>query len=447
MPTWILQIKKFHSRFRTIETLAITIVPIALGLWLRPADPFFLQTTFPWLLLVPLLSGLYHGFVYGLGAGLMLLFAIFGFNSFEHTASVALPLQTGAGFLLVGMLAGECADRWFRTTDKIKEEARLLSTQLDELTRSLYLLKRSHDRLEHQLTGADSLRGALADLRKIPSESKKPRLEDLSPPVLQLLANHCTVRAASVHAADEHGQIDSTPLAQLGSHGPLNLKDPLLVRSLKTRQLASVVPSKEIRERAESAILAIIPLEDIHGKLWGVIAVYAMPFIAFEQEHLRLLAVIGAHMADMLGLSTQALHDEMKGTPQELFKAKLSRCVEDARRFDIAAIVLGISYGPRAQSAGVVEIIQHASHDVDQHWLIAANDSSPVSLIVMPFTDKSALWGYKQRIADILEQKLQLKLNELDITFHSSEVDGSQSTEEMISKLMARCDVEAHQQS
>ena len=45
----------------------------------------------------------------------------------------------------------------------------------------------------------------------------------------------------------------------------------------------------------------------------GVLAVEDLPFSAFTEEHLRLLAVLGAHAGDALALVTAAYHSQRTG--------------------------------------------------------------------------------------------------------------------------------------
>ena len=63
------------SPWRWLETAIITLAPILLSLWLRPDDPLFLRSDFPWLSLGPLVVGLRYGFAHGFASALVIALA------------------------------------------------------------------------------------------------------------------------------------------------------------------------------------------------------------------------------------------------------------------------------------------------------------------------------------------------------------------------------------
>src|SRR5689334_11624705 len=58
-----------------VETAGVTLLALAFGFWVRPADPFFLGSGFPWLVFAPALIALSYGFVPGIVSASLLIAA------------------------------------------------------------------------------------------------------------------------------------------------------------------------------------------------------------------------------------------------------------------------------------------------------------------------------------------------------------------------------------
>ena len=63
---------------RWTESIAISLSFPVIGYAIDPADPFFINYEFPWLILAPVLAGLRYGFVAGITSATLLISLVTG---------------------------------------------------------------------------------------------------------------------------------------------------------------------------------------------------------------------------------------------------------------------------------------------------------------------------------------------------------------------------------
>lgn len=280
------------------ETVVLAAVPLLLGRWLRPEDPSFLGGPFSWTVLPVVLVSLHHGLAHGLAGavalGLGMAAAGWGGDG------MAFPAEACLGLLVMAVVAGEFRGLWLRRllrAERMEEEQRL---RWERLSRAWHLLRASHARLEERLVGgAPSLREVLSGLRGrlvAPSGGEEP-LRELGERLLGLVAAHCGVQAAALHALTPDGALEAEPVAVFGGCRA-RAEEPLVREALKTRCLVSVCSFTE--REVGSRLLVALPLVDTRGRVRGLLAISEMRFLSFDTEVLELLAVLGVHVGELL---------------------------------------------------------------------------------------------------------------------------------------------------
>src|SRR5688500_1670324 len=136
-----------------IETGAVAVAPVAIGMWLHPNDPFFLNQQFSWPALAPLLMGLRYGFAHGFGCAFGLIILLAASYRQQWFPLPEFPAQYAVGLLATGMLAGEFADVWMRRNRRQEVTSDVRRIRLDEFARAYHILKVSHDTLEQRVAG------------------------------------------------------------------------------------------------------------------------------------------------------------------------------------------------------------------------------------------------------------------------------------------------------
>jgi hypothetical protein len=417
------------------ETVALAGLAPLLGVALQPKDPLFLHGGFPWLALGPVLAGLRYGFAQGLGCAVTQVAGGLLWSRLGLPGEAGLPPQLGFGLLALGMVAGEFRDLWARGLRLAREEAHLARARLDEFSRAYHLLRGSHERLEQRLAGNTvSLREMLEALRNrvlAPDGGSGDALPGSWRPVLDLFMSHGGVQAACLFELDRHGEISGAPVARLGTVAPPSPEDPLLREALLQGRSVSV------RERGESnvlrsALLAAIPLVDVHGHTWGVVAIQDMGFTAFQEDNLRMLAVLGGHVGDLLAARLRS-GSEPTG---ERFTSQLRRALHSLREYRVPSAAVAVHLGT-GRGAQLLEPLRAQRRGLDSQWLHTGPGGEPVLLVLMPLADQQGVDGFVSRLDRLSLSTLNAGLDDVGVRVRSRLLVENDTAEEVLHSLRA----------
>lgn len=397
------------------ETLFLCLLLPALGWWTRPQDPFFVAAHFPWILLAPLLSALRYGFAHGFISALILI-ALITLGWRTGLVPDGFPAPLVVGLLLVGMIAGEFADIYRRRIEQQRVVNDYQRMRLDEFTRNYHLLKISHDRLEQRLAaGTHSLRGALLDLRRrlAGQEFGDNPVKEVAQEIIGIFASFGWVQVAGLfEVRDRH--LAPAPVATLGELRPVDPFDPLVRHALLEGELVSLREELLATDSAGQSLIAAVPLVDVQRHPWGLLVIQEMPFIALQQENLRLLAVLGGHIADILSTSQGTLDE--KSPEARKFLNYLQRSLHDYQVHDLPALVLVIRFPARhPQLDRLVELFLGQVRGLDHPWRLDARGRPDLLFLLMPLTAEHEAEAYRQRMDRLLKESFGSDLREIGI--------------------------------
>lgn len=389
-----------------IETIALTAIMIVASFVTQQQDPFRLGGGFPWPVLGPLLAGLRYGFVYGFVSALLILVILgVAINQQWQTAS-GFPLAWAVGVVVVAMVAGEFRDMWGRRLHRLEGAYQYRAERLEEFTRNYQLLRLSHDRLEQTVANSGlSLREGIMHL-----QSTLDAIDGLTETSLQKLIEFVAEYGALTQAgivgitAD---RIDTTRvLAHIGEDFTIDDNDPVLKTALETGELAAV---NLITENAanHNQLLAAIPVTDSTGEIHAMLLVRSMPFFAFHENNLKLIAVLVAHGADHLRFGAAA-------SSLARFMASFERVRQDHEEFKLDATLLRLS-GARADVMAAYEKLRSSIRAIDMICL-TQDKEQPVIWIMLPLTNAAETQAWMQRADGVLAKVTSelLSINEID---------------------------------
>ena len=424
------------------EVAVLTCILPALGLWQNRQDPFFLHGGFPWLVLPPLITSLRYGFAHGLGSAATLCLVLLAFARRHHPAVPAFPGSLAIGLLLTAMITGEFRDMWQRKLHRLHELSEYHQVLLQKFSRSYHLLATSHDRLERRvLANTRSLRETMTYLREraLSVAPSSPDGSELAHLMIEVLGSFGLLQVAALYRVDEHGILVPQVVAKLGNPKADPLSDPLIEEALRTKQLTCLRPEdtgprSEDSEpiRMSKALLAALPLVDVHGRVWALVTVQQMPFMALSQDHLNLLAVIGGHMGDLMALVAG-------GTVQ--FHTSLLRTHSDARQHKLPGMLLGFVVNPAVAPPTLLGGLLEQHRVLDQQWLTRNQQGHSVLLMVVPLTDIEGARGLVQRLEDFCEQRYGKSLSAAGVQIHQVALDGSGEPHEKLHELKEACEI------
>lgn len=389
-----------------LETFLVTGLAIVLGLWLTPEDPLQMHGGFPWPILAPLLLGVRYGFVRGLFSAALLVIAVFVLRYLGHAGYAQLEPSWIVGVLVCGMVVGEVRDLWERRLERLQMANDYRQYRLDEFTRSHQILRVSHDLLEQRVAGSDqSLRSSLLGLREklrvMPDESDA--LAALADPIVAVLGQYGALRVAGLYRVDDRGErVLPAPLATIGVMGSLDTDDGLVKLCLERGELVSV--RQELLEAGAAAqfssLQACIPLIDAQGRLLAVLAVRQMPFFAFQDRTLSLLALLAGHIADLLLRDAQVL--QLQDADAQHFTLQLKRSQVDVEKHKLSAGLF--AFEMTRPNEELTRLLERSQRGLDLHLPLRNNRDHQLLLVLLPLTSPQGTEGYLARINLMLHE-------------------------------------------
>jgi polysaccharide biosynthesis protein PelD len=419
------------------ESLLLALAVPALGKWLHPHDPFFVKAAVSWTLLAPMLAGLRHGFMAGFGCAAVLAFGLIGSwrTQLLPVPSVEAPVQLMVAFLLTGMLAGQFAHLWATQARRIAGMYGYQRQRFDEFARNYQLLKVSHDTLEERNAAArGNLRTALTTLRGelLRAPGADSALQARAGLVLETFQAFGHVQAAALLPVTAN-RIE-TPCATLGKVGErLNL-DPLVGVAVKTRRVVSVSHlGREGTADIKTALAVAIPLVDVDGRVWAVLAVQELPFYALTQENLALYALMAGALADTLEFGANVKSYDAKSTQR--FEQRVRRCLVDARRHGVPASLVVFAVSNAARASELLPKVLEERRGIDEACLALTPDGGLRLFVLLPLTDAKGAEAYIKRLDKVLQAKLRVALGERGVRLLQSVELGDAASNAVITQL------------
>ncbi|MCS4510135.1 PelD GGDEF domain-containing protein [Xylophilus ampelinus] len=404
-----------------VETLVLPLIALALGVVLEPQDPLWVMAPFPWSWLAPVIVALRYGPLAGLGAASVLAIGWLGLNPGGYDD---FPQVYFLGGLILVMLVGEFSSLWQARTRRAENVQVYLDQRLEHLVRQYYLLRLSHDRLEQELIGRPmSMRDALSTLQSVggPDQNVVQGAETL----LRLLAQYCQLESATLYAADDE-RIEPEPIARLGAGAAIDPYDPLVQQALETRKLCHV--SQALAGQQQTQYLAVAPLLDLGGEIYGLLVIEDMPFFSLQDENLQTINLLLGYYTDGLAMQTLAepIQAQLPDCPANFaFESQRLAHIRDTAQ--VPSVIVALEFLPRAIDAGLPGQIQRLKRELDEGWLIRG-ESRHVLAMLMPLGDSATAEGYINRLELWSDQKTGQPLAESGVFPHIVPLDGDPLT-------------------
>lgn len=412
----------------------LALVLPAVGWVFRGEDPFFLDGAFPYLLIPALVSSLHHGFAHGFFSAGVLVGGAFLWSVQSEAGSIETAF--GIGVFLVAMIGGEFRNYWRRTIRRSTAGAEYSRKRLQEFSNEYHVLKISHDRLEQKFAGTvRSLRESLREIQQdlIELEDGEQPLKRVGDKVLALLARACQIQVAELLVVDRRGMLEWPGAAHLGEARILERFDPLLSEALWSGQLVHVAQestTRDERRKRDTRLLCALPLVDVNDRVWAIVAVEEMPFAAFAEENLKILAVLGARLGDTIGSGVEG--PTAGDTQEQEFHRQLRICLRDRTRYDLSVSVVQFVMDEGVATNRLVEFLCGQRRGLDTVWVFKNAFGQLVVSVLLPLTDVFGLRGYANRSEIMAKELFGGGLAELGVQTIARELDvGDESREVM----------------
>lgn len=444
MNTMIAGSKVVTTQTAWLETLILTAILVAMGFGFN--DPFFLNHTFPWLILAPLLIGLRYGFVFGM-TSTALFIVLFTIGRYFNWVSIpTFPVETLVGMILVTMISAEFHDLWQRKLQPLQYKHQQLESRMNGFSRIYHILKASHSHLEQQ-TGnyTKSLRSSLLEIENhilTLAKDEGAALDGMGDHILNILNEYGSIQTASIYAVSKDKKIILNHVASLGSPPSLWPNNPLVTAALNTGYVTSI---QTYDERIEHEILVVIPLIDVFQRIWGVVIINEMSMFAMQENTLDLFSLLGGHIGDLIQRRSEA--NWLSKDVWINFEYELRRVLKELLGFKVnAALVISIINAEENQEALIAKFRSEV-RGLDKVLTFKDTLGRYIVIKLLPLTDKNGLDSFLTRIGitDAIDmettdfKKYSHCPTEGDVTIYSWILNSTHTSEKVLTKINQLC--------
>lgn len=398
----IIQLVERHLRVpsgrtgrRLVELLFFACALPFVGLLAFAEDPTGLHAGFPWVAAGALVFAARYGSLWGVLCAVMTGLLI-NLPLFAHADVGGQHAALALGTVVMCLVVGDAASSWRTRSQQSEAENQYLRHRLKEFSTDYHVLKVSHGQLEEHMAGQRlSLREALQRLK--PALSAGSDGLQAGSELMAVFSQFCSIQVAGLYAMASETRVDTQPVATHGDMFELPLFDPILRTAIKQRELVSIKLESLDDKHHENSLLAVVPLVDTNGRLHGVLAIKDMHFMAFQQQNLNILALLGHYMGDMLTRSEGAAESRAAW-----FMTELDTALRFARSHSTESVLLSLRFNKEAESAEVARFISTSIRSLDASWMIQADDGATVLCLLLPLMSESHGQAFLQRVDKVV---------------------------------------------
>jgi len=333
-----------------LEVVALSLlVPLGIAC-VAPSDPLLSGAPFPWLALVPLLLGAWHGALAGALSTALLVSVGAVYVELTDGPELQGLVSFAGGCLAIGVLAGFFRDRTQARLLSLEQQSHDSARELSRVGRAHVVLELSHRQLEERLAARNwSIASAFRDAQRALAGGAS--LATVGDVVLGVLSNHAFVQSATLVSATpgKAGRYELRPSTSINGPARIDLEHRLVQRALTSGRLVALDAEGADLEAGES-IVAVAPLRSVSGKLLGLVLVHEMPFLAFQAENLENLAALTALLADVLEerFLDAAAHEARVDAVPDAKRAGADEAVDDEETTRAGAAETAVDDVPRS---------------------------------------------------------------------------------------------------
>lgn len=423
-----------QTNIAIIETIVLTVLSLALGYLMTPETGVFTATSYTSLLIGPLLIGLRYGFVYALNSALFLVAGMWAIAQYYSIWNPEIFSSAALGLVVIPVIVGEFRNQWERKITQTQASLSYVDQRLGEVSNAFNILKISHERLAQKTASQSTLRDNIISVRThiMKANSASSGSDDsLNSLILKLFADYCSIQQAGLFAVNGAGKVSKMALAFYGGKFEINPHDLILKKALNTLETTSLKPELATQEKYNKLALLAIPLVDVFGRIWGIVVVNKMPYRAFRPENIRLFAILGGYIADLLGKRDDSYFCE--NIDLQAFVLHLKRCVNNLKAYDLPSCLVIIKIKNEKYAAGMSDLIVERQRGLDKAWAVKNKEGKHYVFVLLPLTKMTGTYGYKLRLQQIIkEQYKYASLENASIDFYKKNLESNNNVKELM---------------
>lgn len=390
-----------------LETVVIITIFLLVGYLTTPNDICLIQQKIPYLIVVLSILTLFHGFESGFIAMGILSAAMWLFyQKFPYIDFLTL--------LMMILIFSEFHYYWTKKIRELKTGDDYKASKLDELSKSFYSLKISHDQLEkNYVIKPMSIRSAI---EQIIEKNNYINVDDINAINTQRYKNFMALleksfnvkRGLILHKLDQiHDKTMTlqnsiiTHSSNYADYDEAEIFDEYLIAKAidhkKPIYISDEAGNPALKKNQDSKFLAVIP-SIYNDELIAILAIEKMPFMAFNKENLTSIAILLEYITIEI-YKSNILNDSNRLTilKDGNFRYEYNKLNYLYKKYKVNSTVLVIKINNEIQTIKIHKTIQKLLRSLDMVTCVKNKDAYYLVLL-FPLNDKSVAIGFLNRL-------------------------------------------------
>ena len=421
------------QNFAYFETLILVLLYLGVGYLVDAQDICILHSQVSYMLILLSIITLFHGFENGLFALAILAVAIWLFYPiFEYQSFLVALMMT--------MIFSELHYFWTKKIKKAEIDANYRGLKLDELSKSFYALKISHDQLEkNYVVKPMSIRNSIDQILKEKATvdentelSIDERTKEYYKNFMILLEKSFSVsKSLVIYKHSEDTKILSQKNALQVCSSTCNVKkiedifDNYLVDKAISRKqsvfISDEMGAPDLKNMNDTNFVVAIPsISD--GEVISVLAVETMPFMAFNRENLTSITILLEYLSlSVVKENCLYLSNELDIIEDKEFRNEYIRLKRLYDKYSVESTVLVLKFDNELQTLKVQEKVSRMLRSLE-YTTTLKNNGYYYIVNLFPLHDKSSAVGYINRLYNSLKNDKDKDFEHLSFNIKDSRV-------------------------
>ena len=421
-------IKKMQ-KYSYLETVVIVTIFLLVGYSTTPNDICLIQQKIPYLIFLLSVLTLFHGFesgfiAMGILSGAMWLF----YQKFPYIDFLIL--------LMMILIFSEFHHYWTKKIRELKIGNDYKASKLNELSKAFYSLKISHDQLEkNYVVKPMSIRNAIEQIVKV---NKQIDIDDINAINSERYKNFMSLLQKSfnmqsvliIHKLnqihDKSISLQNSIITHSSNHTDYDeaeiFDEYLIAKAIDYKKpiyISDEAGNPAFKEHQNSKFLAAIP-SIYNNELVAILAIEAMPFMAFNRENLTSIAILLEYLSfSIIKKDELNLRDEVDGILDGDFRFEYIRLKRLYENYNVESTVLVMKLDNKLQAYKLNDIVRKILRSLE-FTTIQQYGKSYYIINLFPLHGKSSAVGYINRLMSLLEDERDKKFEHLSFNMQES---------------------------
>jgi hypothetical protein len=156
-----------------------------------------------------------------------------------------------------------------------------------------------------------------------------------------------------------------------------------------------------------------------------------MPYRAFRPDNIRLFAILGGYIADLIGMRGDSYYCE--DVTLQAFILHLKRCLYNLKAFGIPSCLVIIKITNKKDAVGMSNLILERQRGLDRAWSVKNNNGVHILFILLPLNTITGTDGYKLRLEQIIDEQYNYSsLKNAGIKFYRKNLVRNENLQKMM---------------